>query len=365
MHGDTDVGFGLVIGSALIAFGIIPPMCYFNQKQLTDGESPAIKLTSWAICRDTFSYVAALAMVTAYMYTNSACITIYESSSLLIFYLIYIVAVVYFAGSAETKDDEAVVVSAEATPLVAKPVSKDEDEGSDDDDDDDDDDDETSCGGCWAYVTALTKPVERTSSFIYSWTMPAPAEGDQTAAGWLGSAMAFFWLALISEGIYELTVVICDLTTFLNPATLGAVILSVGAQVPDALGSMAMSRAGMGEGAVSSALSSQVITISIGFGLPWSIYLAMGNSIQLAHHTGTKIADAVLIFILMVVVVVFFSSVMLDRRGAHGGPQLSKEGSIVTVTSFWFAYLSFFAVEVLSETGYFNQFGDDDGVDDD
>ena len=28
-HGDPDVGFGLIIGSALIAFGAIPPLCYF------------------------------------------------------------------------------------------------------------------------------------------------------------------------------------------------------------------------------------------------------------------------------------------------------------------------------------------------
>ena len=358
MHGDTDVGFGLVIGSALIAFGLIPPLCYFGQKCGADGDNlPPLALKSWAVCRDTGAFVVALSMVSSYMFLNNAQISVYESSSLLFFYLLYIIFMVCTSAfSGDEKDNAAnrSAESGESVPLFAAANGADEP-------------DADGNGGCWRCVVATYTPMATVVTSVYAWTIPPPPEdgGPQTATGWVGTLMTFAWLALISEGIYELVLLVCDLTTFLNPATLGAVLLSVGAQVPDALGAVAMARAGMVEGAISSTLSSQVISITVALGLPWTLYLAMGNSIQLAHHTGTKIADTVLIFILMVVVVVFFSSVMLDRRGAHGGPQLSKEGSIVTVTSFWFAYFSFFIVEVMSENGFFNQFGDDDGVDDD
>jgi Ca2+/Na+ antiporter len=165
--------------------------------------------------------------------------------------------------------------------------------------------------------------------------------------------MAFAWLVLISEGIYELVLVACDLTNFLNPATLGAVVLSAGAQIPAVMGAMAYTRQGKFEGAISSTLSAQVISITIALGLPWTIYLGMGNNVLLAKHTGTRITDTALVFILMAVVVVFFVSVMLDRRGTHDGPQLGKEGSIVIMSAFGMAYISFFVVEVMSEEGVF------------
>jgi Ca2+/Na+ antiporter len=350
MHGDTAVGFGLVVGSALIAFGIIPPLCYFGQRRNANGDDPPpLALKSWPIVRDTGAFVLALTMVSCYMLLNHSEITIYESSSLLLFYALYIILVVCTAASAYSRDSK--IDPSSTTPEVGESAlllstGNNDATGSESED-------SSGCGQC---IVAMYKPLETIFTFIFTWTIVTPPKEKmpQTATGWFGTLMAFAWLALISEGIYELVLVVCDLTTFLNPATLGAVALSVGAQLPDALGAMAMTRAGIVEGAISATLSSQVLSITIALGLPWTIYIAMGHDVQLSEHTGTKIADSALLFILVVVILVFFLSVMLDRRGTHDGPQLGKGGSIAIMTAFGVAYLSFFVVEVMSEDGVFN-----------
>lgn len=349
MHGDTAVGFGLVIGSALIAFGIIPPLCYFGQKRNANcDDPPPLALKTWAICRDTGAFVLALAMVSCYMLLNHSEITIYESSSLLLLYFLYIIVVVSTAASAYSGDSK--------VDPPSRPVEVGESMSLLSSGNNDATDSETeSSSGCWQCLVAMYNPLGTIFTFIFSWTIVPPPQEDmpQSLFGWFGTFMAFAWLALISEGIYELVLVVCDLTTFLNPATLGAVVLSVGAQLPDALGAMAMTRAGIVEGAISATLSSQVISITIALGLPWTIYIAMGNDVQLSDHTGTKIADSALLAILIAVVIVFFLSVMLDRRGTHDGPQLGKEGSIAVMTAFGVSYLLFFVVEVMSEDGVF------------
>ena len=107
MHGDTAIGFGLVIGSALLAFGLIAPVCYFYQKRNASGDDPLpLPLQSWPICRDTGAFVSALIMVSIYLLSNDSKIKIYKSSSLLLLYIVYITVVLYIASySGDPKAD--------------------------------------------------------------------------------------------------------------------------------------------------------------------------------------------------------------------------------------------------------------------
>ena len=113
----------------------------------------------------------------------------------------------------------------------------------------------------------------------------------------------------------------------------------------------------MAECAVSSTLSAQVLSITMGLGLPWTLYLLTGHSITLASDASTKITNAVLIAVLVALVVIFFATIVCGPRGAHGGhsgvggPQLGKNGSSVILATFAVAFVGFVVVEVLNETG--------------
>ena len=107
----------------------------------------------------------------------------------------------------------------------------------------------------------------------------------------------------------------------------------------------------MAECAVSSTLSAQVLSITMGLGLPWTLYLLTGHSITLASDASTKITNAVLIVVLVALVVIFFATIVFGPRGAHGGPQLGKNGSSVILATFAVAFVGFIVVEVLNETG--------------
>ena len=54
---------------------------------------------------------------------------------------------------------------------------------------------------------------------------------------------------------------------------MGTVVLAAGTSVPDALASISVARAGLGDMAVANAVGSNVFDIWLGLGLPWSVFL--------------------------------------------------------------------------------------------
>ena len=58
----------------------------------------------------------------------------------------------------------------------------------------------------------------------------------------------------------------------------GATLLAVGAQIPDVMGSMAMSRQGMSDGAIANAAGSQVANVALGVGLPFMCFSLSSGS---------------------------------------------------------------------------------------
>lgn len=58
----------------------------------------------------------------------------------------------------------------------------------------------------------------------------------------------------------------------------GATLLAVGAQIPDVMGSMAMSRQGMSDGAIANAAGSQVANVALGVGLPFMFFSLSSGS---------------------------------------------------------------------------------------
>jgi Ca2+/Na+ antiporter len=63
-------------------------------------------------------------------------------------------------------------------------------------------------------------------------------------------------------------------------AIFGLVIVAIGAEIPDAVNAITISKRGFGSMAISACLGAQVINVCIGLGLPWliSTTISVGNS---------------------------------------------------------------------------------------
>eukprot|EP00928_Gymnodinium_smaydae_P036827 TRINITY_DN25684_c0_g4_i1.p1 TRINITY_DN25684_c0_g4~~TRINITY_DN25684_c0_g4_i1.p1 ORF type:complete len:477 (+),score=54.18 TRINITY_DN25684_c0_g4_i1:36-1466(+) len=99
---------------------------------------------------------------------------------------------------------------------------------------------------------------------------------------------------------------------------MGLVFLAAGTSVPDAIGSIAVARDGMGDMAVANAVGSNTFDILLGLGLPWFLKAAIDNEpIRVESET---ILEAV--FILMFCLVFYLAMLMyqkwvLTRRGGY------------------------------------------------
>jgi Ca2+/Na+ antiporter len=104
---------------------------------------------------------------------------------------------------------------------------------------------------------------------LFARTVPPPEE--RHAAAFFASLL---WLSVLTWATIELAQ---GLSSVLRLPTVisGAVVLSLGAQAPDALASISMAREGRSEGALSNAIGSQVINVQLGIGLPSLVFNAV------------------------------------------------------------------------------------------
>ena len=107
-------------------------------------------------------------------------------------------------------------------------------------------------------------------------------------------------------------------------------------------------RDGHFDGAISSCVSSQVIVVSIGLGLPYSIVSLCGQTISL----GTTVAS-IDFDIILVCIVCFVAAVYLFTTCASvwqtGWAKITSVGAWATLAGFALGYTTFIVLEVLSE----------------
>lgn len=83
-------------------------------------------------------------------------------------------------------------------------------------------------------------------------------------------------------------------------AVIGATIVALGSQLPDVVASIAMARRGHAEAALSNAIGSQVITISLGAGLPFLFYnVVQGKPIHIQMDNVSEVGVCLLLIILL------------------------------------------------------------------
>merc|ERR1711933_574009 len=121
----------------------------------------------------------------------------------------------------------------------------------------------------------------------------------------IGSASkAFFicmvYLSVLSEGALYCAARLADHLR-IESATAGMTLLAFGGQVPDTIAAVALAKDGMPDAAVSQAVASQVINITLGLGLPFLIYsLITGNPTKTHDNKAiVMLAETLLLIIVL------------------------------------------------------------------
>lgn len=119
--------------------------------------------------------------------------------------------------------------------------------------------------------------------------------------------MSFLFVAIFSFCISSVIERWVDLSG-LPMSFFGLLVVSVAAQTPDTLESLAVAKKGYGAMAVANCLGTQTINIGIGLGLPWLITCSSGTKIVLEEEL--LVPCWIMVFQLLVIMFILFSDVI-------------------------------------------------------
>jgi len=140
-------------------------------------------------------------------------------------------------------------------------------------------------------------------------------------------AVAVALVSVLSHACLVLTIDLADEAGVSHHA-LGIVVVAAGAQVPDALASVAVAKRGEGPAAIANAVGAQVLNVLVGLGLPFALgAYARGSSVPIDPATKESV-PAVLSSLALFLVLCFgglreprawFARMRRRRRRRHAG----------------------------------------------
>jgi Ca2+/Na+ antiporter len=137
-----------------------------------------------------------------------------------------------------------------------------------------------------------------------------------------------------------------------DKVAVGATLIAVGIQIPDYLGSVSMAKANMHEGAISSTISSQVLIITLGFGIPWLLSIwVYEKQVDLKVDVSGDRMETVLISMTFFVAFTFMFATLAPGFAAEKSAGLSLPGAWLLMTVFILTFSAFIIIEFLYETG--------------
>ena len=148
----------------------------------------------------------------------------------------------------------------------------------------------STCMGRWIWTAAW--PLR----MLFALTCPNCEEGSEWVNWYpITFMVSFVWVAffsfIISTVVERWVHLGLSNHSSLGGEWFGLVLISIGAEIPDAIQSITVARRGYGSMAVSNAIGSQIINILIGLGLPWMITnLIPGNCVRLYAHKALQYA---------------------------------------------------------------------------
>ena len=131
-----------------------------------------------------------------------------------------------------------------------------------------------------------------------------------------------------------------------DQSTLGATLVALGAEIPDTISAVSLSRNGYTHGAISGAIGSQVINISLGIGLPAFIQCVSKKNlkINLAKEDTTSLGLLVcLVFVVLssfMLVTIPISKILCTCQCPHYS-HLNRYGALMLLLVWFSAFLAF------------------------
>lgn len=138
-------------------------------------------------------------------------------------------------------------------------------EGGNGDDDGDDDDEEEDCWSNNALLDVASKPFR----VLFAATIPDPEKSPGCYP--LTFTIALIYVAVMSELVCAVAEDMCTILQ-VPPELAGVTLLALGAQVPDTIAAVSMARNKMYDGAITSAIGSQILNITLGMGVPFAVW---------------------------------------------------------------------------------------------
>lgn len=297
----ADLGIGAILGSGLIAYLLIPASCTLLS------EKPLI-VRKRAMYRDGIFYLIAVLVLASAVYRGISAI---HAPLLVGIYICYVVVLVFsdhidfFWNRAlghphlgPTHNHGYVERDTTTVPLLPlKGTSEIFDL----------EDDEVESPYAANLINTFMKPL---SSLIDATCPDCRLNKPSEHLYGFTFVIAMCWISLFS---FIVTVTIERWVALLNipgtSALFGLVLVAVGAEIPDSVNAVTISRRGYGGMAISACLGSQVINICLGLGMPWLIATLLGKTVPLSP-TNWFIHEANILLMLSVVFVIFLINKM-------------------------------------------------------
>jgi len=166
-----------------------------------------------------------------------------------------------------------------------------------------------------------TKDDEDNFNILECTTAPFTLVFEKTVVGnsiWK-FAISMVWLCLQSYAVLEIAVKVSNVWK-ISSSTAGLTLLAWGGQIPDLLAAVSLARRGYADGAIAQVISSQVINIALGLGLPLFVRsLATGKSTMASNGEAVqRIAVVVAISI-----VIYFTGMLIGGDGCKVWKQIA------------------------------------------
>jgi Ca2+/Na+ antiporter len=300
--GEVKMSLPAIVGSANIAFGLIPPCCIIAAK------SNFMALQSWPILRDTIAY--SICLGANILFIQDGEIDVKDAGTLTALFFVYMLVVYLpdrFGCCGAKENDEADDNNLEEEML---PPSYGSIQGGGADGEDD----EEEPTGCAGVTSRLMSLIYAPFELIFSYTIPDCREEKYQKYWPITFIISIAYVAILSDFVLSMTKFVSAYMGI--PASIsGATLLALGAQVPDTIASVSMAKKGMADGAISNAIGSQVINVTLGTGLPFLIYtLSTGQDIAMEPGDVMYLAMC-----LLGVVVMYLFAIFVPVTGVCGG----------------------------------------------
>jgi Ca2+/Na+ antiporter len=314
----ADMGVGAILGSGMIAYLLIPGLCAMLAPR-------ALALRRRAILRDASFYGLALLTLISAVYFG---VSHYHAPILLSIYASYVLVLIFadhihfwwshvvgsphlgptvrnrLQRSGSVFRDKYTDTSSPSYPLLSVPISEDLSIEFPPDREDSAGSDLES----YTIVSVFNGLVFPFKSLI-DLTCPDCRIFKPNENLYLVTfLMSFAWITFFS---FLITIIVNRWVELLNmpsaSALIGLVIVAIGAEIPDGVNSVTISRRGFGDMAISACLGAQVINICLGLGLPWIIMTISGGTIPISS-TSFFVHEATIVLLIAVVLFVIVAT---------------------------------------------------------